>query len=83
MRKTGVTLMEIKQQIEGLKGRDIDMQVNRGRKKIENYNGVIENIYPSVFTVKLADRTLGDMATYSYSDVLCGDVKINETGATN
>lgn len=78
MRKTGVTLMEIKQQITMLKGKDIDMQVNRGRKKIENYSGVIDNIYPSVFTVKLAGRALGDMATYSYSDVLCGDVKINE-----
>jgi len=78
MKKSGLTLNEIKEQIVLLKGKNINMEVNRGRKRIENYIGIVDRIYPSVFTVKITDNANTNSATYSYSDVLCGDVKINE-----
>ena len=53
MRKINENLSQVKEKIEQLKGKDVKMQVNRGRKKIENYEAVIETIYPSVFTVKI------------------------------
>ena len=53
------------------------MQVNKGRKKILKYTGVIENVYPSIFTVRLTgDIVSSDFLSYSYSEVLCGNVKI-------
>ncbi len=78
MRKSTMTLDEIKRKITQLKGKDISIQANRGRKKIENFCGVIDNIYPSVFTIKVKDSSR-DNLTCSYSDVLCGDIKIQDS----
>jgi uncharacterized protein Veg len=77
MKKINENLIQVKEKIEQLKGKEIKMQVNRGRKKIENYEAVIETIYPSVFTVKIKSPTVIDIMSYSYSEVLCGDVKIS------
>ena len=77
MRKINENLSEVKEKIEQLKGKDVKMQVNRGRKKIENYDAVIETIYPSVFTVKIKSPNVIELMSYSYSEVLCGDVKIS------
>ncbi|MBE5746300.1 MAG: hypothetical protein E7359_03330 [Clostridiales bacterium] len=71
--RNNLTLSEIKEQIDKLKGKNISMLVNRGRKKLEKLEGVIENLYPSVFTVNLIDGN--GVATYSYTEVLCGHVK--------
>lgn len=71
--KNNLTLNEIKEQIDKLKGKNISMLVNRGRKKLEKLEGVIENLYPSVFTVNLVDGN--GLVTYSYTEVLCGHVK--------
>ena len=77
MRKINENLSQVKEKIEQLKGKEIKMQVNRGRKKIENYEAVIETIYPSVFTVKIKSPNVIEIMSYSYSEVLCGDVKIS------
>lgn len=78
MRKGLINLNDIKNKILEIKGKEIDISINRGRKKIDSYNGKIENIYPSVFTVKIIDGDSLKNVTCSYSDVLCGDVKIEE-----
>lgn len=71
-------MAEIVQQITNMKGKKVDMSVNRGRKRIEKYIGVIEHIYPSVFTVNIGDPENKGMQSYSFNDVLCGDVTITE-----
>ncbi len=73
MRKMPSGINEIKAQIEELKGVNIDIEVNTGRKRIKTFSGSIQSIYPSVFTFQDVE---GNTKTYSYSDVLCGDVKI-------
>ena len=73
--RNNLTLNEIKEQIDKLKGQNIKMLVNRGRKKIEEIEGIIENLYPSVFTVKISDNFGKSLVTYSYTEVLCGHVK--------
>lgn len=78
MRKSFFNLTDIKNRILSIKGKNVDIFINRGRKKIDNYFGVIENIYPSVFTVKILNDKQLKNVTCSYSDVLCGDVKIIE-----
>ena len=76
MRKLGLSLSEVKQKINSLKGENVTLAVNRGRKKIEKMEAKSENIYPSVFTVKVNQINQLDVQTFSYFDVLCGDVEI-------
>ena len=66
-------LNKVKAQIFSLKGNSVKMCVNRGRKKFDIFEAVINNAYPSVFTI-IANNKL---QTFSYFDVLCGTVKIS------
>lgn len=74
MRANANALLEIKQKISDLKGNQINLSVNRGRKKIDNLRGFIENIYPSVFTFMTDNNS---RETFSYFDILCGLVAID------
>jgi len=92
MRKSALTIESVKNKIDELVGKNIFMQVCRGRKQIRRYRGVVENAFPSVFVVRLTeiiqdpnkkpvslrkiDEILGALS-YSYSDVVCGEVVIN------
>lgn len=76
MREPTMDLNEIKTKILELKGKGVEMHVNHGRKKISYYTGVIEDIYQSVFVVRLENSIIPKTLSCSYSDVLCGDVKI-------
>ena len=78
MRKATLRMAEIVDMITKMKGKKVDMEVNRGRKRIEKYVGVIETVYPSVFTVNIATPENKGMQSYSFNDVLCGDVTIKE-----
>ena len=42
-------LQNVKDEIMQLKGQDIKLIVNKGRKKIVKFNGIIESVYPSMF----------------------------------
>lgn len=75
MRKAGLNIDQIKDRILALKGEEVEMNVNRGRKKIDTINGIIQDVYPSVFTVIIKDQN-SQLQTFSYYDVLCGNVVI-------
>lgn len=76
MKKMPNTVDNIKQKIMQLKGKEVKLDVNRGRRKVSSYRAVIEDVYNSVFTVKsLLD--INSIITYSYNDILCGEVKIS------
>lgn len=75
MRANANALTEIKQRIADLKGNEINLSVNRGRKKIDKLQGFIENTYPSVFTFLTEEK---NRETFSYFDVLCGLVAIDD-----
>lgn len=76
MRKVNHSVSTVIEEIEKLKGSSISMEINKGRKKIEKYQGIIENVYPSIFTVNIGDGK--NPLSYSYTEVLCGDVVINK-----
>ncbi len=76
MRKVNSNVATVIEEIERLKGSNISMEINKGRRKIEKYQGIIENVYPSIFTVNIGDGK--NPLSYSYTEVLCGDVIINE-----
>lgn len=69
-------LNEVKQRIASLKGVTLQMSINRGRKRYEDLVATIDSVYPSVFTIKQLDSEKESLQTYSYFDVISGDVKI-------
>lgn len=73
MRKRGLTLQEIKKDIKSKQGDCVNLKVHLGRNKFITYSGIIENVYPAVFTVK--SQNLGVKA-YSYSGVACKEIAI-------
>lgn len=68
-------LEKVKAQIFSLKGNMVTLCVNRGRKRYDTFDCTIENIYPSVFTIKFNNK----LQTFSYFDVLCGTVKVSDS----
>ena len=76
MRKVNSSVINVIKEIEKLKGESVSMEINKGRKRIEKYQGIIENIYPSIFTVNIGGGK--SPISYSYSEVLCGNVVINK-----
>ncbi len=71
MRKAGLSIEEVKNKIRDLKGREVEVNINRGRKKFDTLSGKIKDIYPSVFTI---ENESAGLQTFSYYDVLCGNV---------
>jgi len=78
MKKMPNTVESIKQKIMELKGKEVNLYINRGRRKVSSIRARIEDVYPSVFTVKSCPLDSGSIFTYSYNDILCGEVKIIE-----
>ena len=76
MRQRATSVEEVKRKIAELKGKDLSVAVNLGRKKITRMSGVIVDLFPSVFTFRAA---AGDLVSFSYSDVICGDIVFRET----
>lgn len=74
MRKVGLSINDIISQIQELQGKDVSLEINRGRNKKTKLSGAIENIYPSIFTVKIPET--GKSLSYSYAEVLCGEVSL-------
>ncbi|MBQ8468314.1 MAG: Veg family protein [Clostridia bacterium] len=78
MRKVTGDIKEVIKQITQLKGETVKMQVNKGRKRMEKYEGIIESVYPSIFTVLVFDPDGEKHYSFSHSEVLCGDVKVQK-----
>ncbi len=76
MKKMPNTVENIKQKIMMLKGQEVNLYINRGRRKVSSLRARIEDVYNSVFTVK-SSTNMNSVYTYSYNDILCGEVKIS------
>lgn len=73
MRRRAVNIQEVKQKIAELRGKNLSLAVNKGRNKITKLHGQIEDLFPSVFTFR---AVAGDLVSFSYSDIICGDIQI-------
>ena len=77
-------LLEIKRSLEPHVGSKIMLRANGGRRKTIERTGVLEEIYPSVFIVKLdQERHAFKRVSYSYADILTESVEVmlcNEEG---
>lgn len=63
----------IKSYISNNIGKKVDVQVFGLRNKIKKYSGIIDKIYPQIFTV----RTPDGIKSISYSEIINREVKIS------
>ena len=78
MIKPTKNISDIKQMVKSCASERVAVRVNLGRNKCVSYSGVLSGIYPALFTVKPDDKDFLGKTAYSYSDVLCGNVKIKK-----
>ncbi len=67
----------IRNDLEALTGTRMRLKANMGRSKILEREGILEQIHPSLFVVRVdekRDRTA--RVSYSYVDVLTGTVEL-------
>lgn len=76
MIKANLTINAIKDFVKGLNGKDVTVKLNLGRNKFVTFPAVINGIYPSLFTVDPFDKNFLGKTAYSYSEILCGRVKV-------
>lgn len=76
MIKPTKNIKDVKQMVKDCSAQRVAVRVNLGRNKSVSYSGILSGIYPALFTVKPDDKDFLGKTAYSYSDVLCGTVKI-------
>ncbi len=68
------SLDDVRKAVMLLKGKEINMEVNKGRNRIVKLSGIIDQVYPSMFVIKPCEKVDLDRMSFSYNDVLCGDI---------
>ncbi len=74
---TRETLTDLRRNVESCLGQNVVLKTNKGRKRVFVKEGVLEEVYPSIFVVRI-DRGLTSerRVSYSYSDILTETVEI-------
>lgn len=60
-------------------GSKVKIQLDRGRNKADIQEGVIQNAYPSVFTILINDEGDGNppqLLSFSYTDIITRDIRM-------
>ena len=65
-----MTIEKIKENIKMNIGRTITIRYNGGRNKIEEYDGIIKDIYNFVFLVETINSNRKETKSFSYTDIL-------------
>ena len=78
MIKPTKNIKDVKQMVRACAEQRVAVKVNLGRNKSVSYCGILSGIYPALFTVKPDEEGFLGKTSYSYSDVLCGTVKLKK-----
>lgn len=81
MIKSNTTIKSIKDTVKGYYGKPVTVKLNLGRNKFVTFPATLSGIYPSLFTVSPDDKNFLGKTAYSYSEILCGRVRIEERRA--
>ncbi len=69
---------KIKENLDALVGRRVRLKANKGRKKILEADGVLEETYPRVFVITLnEDGTAFRRVSYTYADLLTRTIELS------
>lgn len=66
---------EIKEYIGSMHGKSVTCEINKGRNKFVKLQVLIKNVYSSMFTIEPISEINLDRKSFSYSDVMCGEIK--------
>ena len=55
-------------------GSSVMIQLDRGRNKVDVQRGVIQNAYPSVFTILVGNPP--QLLSFSYTDIITRDIRM-------
>jgi len=70
-------ISQIRKELESCVGKRIQLKANKGRKKTYVKEGIIENAYPSIFTVSFQNEyNSSRTASFSYTDVLTRTIEV-------
>lgn len=83
MIKSSLSLNEVKNNIKSMQNKSVSVTINLGRNKLVNFVGKVEGVYPALFTVNPIDKAFKGKTTYSYSEYMCGRVKLKEIDFEN
>ena len=81
MIKANTSIKSIKESVKALHLRPITVKLNLGRNKFVTFHATLNGVYPSLFTVCPEDKNFLGKTAYSYSEILCGRVRIEERAA--
>lgn len=68
------TLDNIRETVRLHRGARISYRAANGRRKVEERNGVIQEVYPSLFTVYIDSQK--STISFTYADILTRDVEV-------
>lgn len=81
---TKATLTEIRRSVESCIGSKVILRTNKGKRKVNVKEGIIEDAFPSVFIVKInAGLDCERRVSYSYSDILTDTVEVTLMDSSN
>ena len=70
-------VFHVRSDIQRIVGSKVRLETNKGRHKSVVRKGIVEDAYPSIFTVKLGDdENATRCVSFSYTDVLTNTVEI-------
>ena len=69
------SIIDVRNAVKDMHGKYVDLEINKGRNKIVKLTAKIAEVYPSMFVIKPSTVVDLDRKTFSYNDVLCGDIK--------
>ena len=70
-------LDKIREDLDEFVGKPIRIKANRGRKRIFEVEGILEQTYPKVFVVCFTERHVERRISYSYADLLTQSVELS------
>ena len=81
MIKAGTTINSIKQTIKECYNKPVTVKLNLGRNKYVTFPATLSGVYPAIFTVEPDDKNFLGKTSYSYSEILCGRVRVTRKDA--
>ena len=79
MIKSSTSLSQVKETIKKMQQKQVDVTLNLGRNKFVSFSGTLVGVYPALFTVMPFDKNFKGKTSYSYSEYMCGRVRLKES----
>ncbi len=77
MIKSTGDISKMKRLIAACRGEEVSVQVALGRNKFVTYSGTLTSVYPALFTVR-PDGDFKGKTSFSYAEVMCGNVRLKK-----